>query len=141
MPINFDTKSEHNLIIFTHTGEISDNEFLDFYRQFFQGDTIDPPMKLLIDLREADSRPRNTDTLRRFAGFMKEHLSNTPTPLKVAVVAPKSLSYGLARMYQSYVDSLPWDFVVFRAIDAALAWLDVPEDLVDFDDTEGQQET
>lgn len=133
MPITLNAKPEHSLIVFTHIGEISDNEFLDFYWQFFQGDTLDPSKKLLIDLREADSRPRSSGTLHQFAGFVKEHLNNASTPPKVAVVAPKSLSFGLARMYQSYVDSVPWDFVVFRAIDAALAWLDVPEDLLDLE--------
>lgn len=130
MPITIIRRPEQKLIIITHTGEISDSEFLEFYWRFFQGEKFDPDLKMLIDLREADSRPRGSDTLRQFAGFVKEHFNNPPTPPKVAVVAPKSLTFGLARMYQSYADSVPWDFVVFRAVDAALAWLDVPEDII-----------
>jgi hypothetical protein len=34
-------------------------------------------------------------------------------------------------MYEVFADSVPWDFTVFRAIDAALAWLNLPEDLVE----------
>ena len=131
MPITLNTRPEHNLIIFTHTGEISDDDFLEFYQRHFKDETFNPSTKLLVDLREADSRPRNPDTLRRFAAFVMEHMDNPSTPPRVAVVAPKSLTYGLARMYQSYAEPVPWDFVVFRAIDAALAWLDVPEDTID----------
>lgn len=129
MPITLDARPEHSLIIFTHTGEIPDNEFLEFYWRHFMDDTFDQSLKVLIDLREADSRPRNPETLRQFAGFVQQHFNNPSTPPKIAVVAPKSLSFGLARMYQSYSESVSWDFVVFRAIDAALAWLDVPEDI------------
>jgi hypothetical protein len=131
VPITLNARPEHNLIIFTHTGEISDDDFLDFYRQHFKDDTFDPSTKILVDLRKADSRPRNPEALRKFAGFVIEHMSNPSTPPKVAVVAPKALTYGLARMYQSYTEPVPWDFVVFRAIDAALAWLDVPEGIID----------
>ena len=132
MPITINTIPEHNLVIFSHTGEIPDNEFIEFYGRHFQGDTFDSNKKLLIDLREADSRPRNPDTLRQFAEFVKEHINDPAKPPKVAIVAPKSLTFGLARMYQAYTDTVPWEFVVFRAIDAALAWLNVPEDIIDY---------
>ena len=130
MPIILDTRPEYNLFIFTHKGEIPDNEFLEIYSRFFKGDTFDPASELLIDLREADSRPRNPGTLHRLAVFVRENLKDSPARPKIAVLAPKSLSFGLARMYQSYSDSIPWEYVVFRTIDAALAWLNVPEDLL-----------
>ena len=131
MPITISSKREHNLIIITHKGVISDNEFLEFYSRFFQSDTLGSSKKLLIDLREADSNQRSTGTLHQFAGFVRKQLKDPKVKPKVAVVAPKSLSYGLARMYQSYADSVPWEFVVFRAVDAALAWLNVPEDIIE----------
>jgi hypothetical protein len=34
-------------------------------------------------------------------------------------------------MYEAFADSIPWDFVVFRAVDTALAWLRAPQDLLD----------
>ena len=130
MPITLNIIPENNLIIFTHIGEISDNEFLDYYWRIFRADTFDPSKKVLIDLHEADSRPRSPDTLRQFAGFVKEHFANSSIPTKVAIVAPKALAFGLARMYQAYTDTVAWDLVVFRAVDAALAWLNVPEDII-----------
>jgi hypothetical protein len=59
------------------------------------------------------------------------NLSGITMRPRVAVVAPKDLSFGLARMYDAFADSIPWNFVVFRAMDAALAWLGLPEDLMD----------
>jgi hypothetical protein len=69
-------------------------------------------------------------TIEFDAEFVEQTFSKSSTIPKVAVVAPKDLSFGLARMYQVFANSVPWNFVVFRAMDAALAWLRVPEDLM-----------
>jgi hypothetical protein len=42
-------------------------------------------------------------------------------------------------MYEAFADSVPWDFVVFRVVDAALAWLGVPEDLMNRGSEDAQQ--
>ena len=130
MPITLKIIPENNLIISTHVGEISDNEFLDFYWQVFKANTFDPTKKALIDLRKTDSKQRSTDTLRQFADLVKGHLKNSSLPAKIAIVAPKALTFGLARMYQAYTDTVTWDLAVFHDIDAAFAWLKVPEDII-----------
>lgn len=50
---------------------------------------------------------------------------------KIAVIAPKDLSFGMARMFEAFSDTVPFNFGVFREIDAALAWLGVPENLLE----------
>ena len=87
-------------------------------------------MNQLVDLREADSRSRGAPALRQLAEWVRTSLEGVKSRPKVAVVAPKDLSFGLARMYGCYSGIELWDFTVFRAIDAALAWLGMPEDLV-----------
>jgi hypothetical protein len=120
---------EHNLAILVHVGSIPDEEFLAFYKSLYDRDALHPSMNLLVDLREADSRPRSSMVLRQLAEFMQVTHTGTTTRPKVAVVAPKDLSFGLAQMYGAFADSVPWEFVAFRAMDAAVAWLGLPEDL------------
>lgn len=129
MPITFRAIPEYNLAILVHVGKIPDDEFLAFYESLYKSDSFDPSMNLIVDLRKTDSSPRSTEALYRFAQSMRVTQGIT-TRTKVAVVAPKDLSFGLARMCQTFADSVPWDFVVFRAMDAALAWLDLPGDLI-----------
>ena len=74
MPITFNTRPEHNLTVFVHTGEVSDDEFLAFYKRVFQSGAFDPSMNLLVDLREADSRPRSPEVLRQLAGIVQKSL-------------------------------------------------------------------
>ena len=121
-------RPEHNLVIFSHTGRVPDDEFLAFYESFFNSDKFKPPMNLLVDLRETSSSSRSPEALLHFAKLAEAKLADVTANMKVAVVAPKDLTYGLARMYEILSDSLQWNFVVFRAMDAASAWLGLPED-------------
>ena len=130
MPIKFRAIPEHNLIILIHTGAVPDDEFLTFYESLYESDSFNPEANQLVDLRDADSMARSTEVLLRFAHIVRKKLTGLTTPPKVAVVAPKDLSFSLAQMYGAFAKSVPWEFVVFRAPDAALAWLAVPEDVL-----------
>ncbi|MFC1554940.1 hypothetical protein ACFL7D_09915 [candidate division KSB1 bacterium] len=131
MPIFFHVKTETNLLICIHTGKVPDNEFLTSYKNLYVSDRFSTSMNQLVDLRKADSSPRSMQALQEFAGIVKDKFKNVTTGPKVAVIAPENLSFGLSRMYQGFSTAVPWNFVVFRAADAALAWLDVPEDTLD----------
>jgi hypothetical protein len=128
MPIESYPVPEHNMAVFVHTGRVPDEEFMSFYKSFFESDTFDPPMKILVDLRETSSSTRSPETLLNFAEVAKGKLADIESSTKVAVVAPKDLSFGLARLYEILSDSVNWSFVVFRSMDAASAWLGLPED-------------
>ncbi len=128
MPIESYVRPDHNLAIIVHTGRVPDDEFLTFYKSFFESDTFKPPVNILVDLRETSSSSRSPEALLSFAESVEAKLSDITASTKVAVVAPKDLSFGLARMYDVLSGSVQWNFVVFRAMDAALAWLGLPED-------------
>jgi hypothetical protein len=130
MPIIFHIKPDAKLIICVHAGIVADDEFLNSYKTMLESDMFTPGTNLLIDLRPTDSSPRSQEVLKQFAYFVKSKLGNAGIYPKVAVVAPQDLSFGLARMYEFFADSIPWDFVVFRSVDTALAWLRVPLDIM-----------
>jgi len=46
MTIESYVRPEHNMVIFVHTGRVSDDKFLTFYKSFFESDTFKPPMNL-----------------------------------------------------------------------------------------------
>ena len=140
MAIKLHVMAEYNTAVLVHAGTTPDEEFLAFYKSFYERDSIDKSMNLVVDLRDADSRQRSTEVLHQFAEFIQGALADATLSPKVAVVAPKDLSFGLARMYEAFADSVPWDFVVFRDIDAALAWLGLPNDLMDHCDKDVQQD-
>ena len=138
MPITFRIRPEYNLVIIVHVGTIPDDRFLAFYKSLFESDQYDLSMNLLVDLRQADSASRSSKVLLQFAEFVRTKFSDITARPKVAVVAPDDISFGLASMYEIFAVFVSWDFVVFRAMDAALAWLGLPEDLINGPDQDAQ---
>jgi hypothetical protein len=121
---------EHRVTVFTHTGSVPDDEFLSFYQSAFENKRFDVSMNYLIDLRETDSSPRTADALGVLAESIRPYMRDVDTRPKVAVIAPRALSFGLARMYGAMADVIPWTFVVFRDAEAACAWLGLPEHVI-----------
>lgn len=122
MPISSDLRPDQQLVIFRHIGDVPDDEFLAFYKEFFEnpGGTY---TNLLIDLEQTSSVARSPRALESLSQLLREKLGDAPTRRRVAVVAPADLSFGLARMYEVFSDHIPWEFAVFRESESARAWL------------------
>ncbi len=138
MPITYQLKPDERVVILVHVGAVSDAEFLSFYRALYNNKIFDNSFNLLVDLRKTESSVRSSTALNELASFMGRQYENTTVRPKVAVVAPEDISFGLARMYETFSGDVPWEFVVFRAADAALAWLGLPENLLDNFDQNAQ---
>lgn len=131
MPITYQLKHDARLVIFTHLGAVSDDEFLSFYKSFYKETPFEKSFNVLIDLRRTECASRSSSAIQESVDFMRRQFVNIGSRPKVAVVAPGDLSFGLARMYEAFSDTAPWKFEVFRSADAALDWLGVAEDLMD----------
>ena len=131
MPVRFRFFPKFNTVVCEHIGTIGDDEFLASYTSLYADDRFIPTMNHLVDLRRTDSAKRTQHTLRSFAASMNERFHKAHMKPKIAVIAPKDASFGLARMYEAYSDNIPGDFVVFRSPDAAVAWLGLPESVLD----------
>jgi hypothetical protein len=130
MPIQFHFRPDAKLVISVHVGTVDDDEFIVSYKELFKSDRFDFSLNLLIDLRQADSSQRSTDALQQLAFLAQTTYQDSSAHPKVVVVAPKALSFGLARMAKAFSHRVPWDFAVFYSQDEALGWLGVPNDLL-----------
>ena len=131
MPITYRLKSDEKLMILVHRGIVTDEEFLLFYKTLYEDTRIDKSFDLLVDLRQTQSASRSAEALNEFAEFIRNQFLNTTARPKVAVVAPKDISFGLARMYEAVSVDAPLEFAVFRTTDEALSWLGMSENLLD----------
>jgi hypothetical protein len=131
MPITYQLKPDERLVVFIHVGVVTDEEFLSFYKALYEENRFDKSFNALVDLRQTESTVRSAEALTEFAEFIHEQYTNITSRPKVAVVAPEDISFGLARMYEVFSGDVPWEFLVFREVDSALAWLGVSENLMD----------
>ncbi|UCG53264.1 MAG: hypothetical protein JSW58_06845, partial [Candidatus Latescibacterota bacterium] len=99
MPIKYHLRPDERLAVFVHVGAVTDDEFLSFYKALYEETRIDKSFNLLVDLRQTESSARSTAALDELADLMRGQFVSTIARPKVAVVAPKDISFGLARMY------------------------------------------
>lgn len=130
MPITYHLRSVERSVIIVHEGVVNDNEFLAFYKALYEDKRIDKSFNLLVDLQRTKSSERGGAALRELAQFIQGLFKNVQKKPKVAVVAPKDVSFGMARMYSFFSSEVPWEFNIFRSIDNALDWLGLSEDLL-----------
>lgn len=140
MSIIFHFRPEENLVICVHKGDRSDDEFLAACKGMYENDLYSISMNRLIDMRQATgSGSRSASALKQLATFVNSQFATTDAHPKIAIIAPADLTFGICRMYDILTDTIPWNLVIFRAVDAALAWLGLPEDFLDNSDNDTQQ--
>lgn len=131
MPITYHLKPDYRLIIFVHTGVVSDDELLSFNKKFFEDIPFDKTFNKLIDLRGEENTARSPEVLKKIAEIVHSQYENSSVRLKIAVIAPKDLFFGLGRMFGAYISNPPFNQKVFRTANEALKWLEIPENLLD----------
>ena len=116
-------------IDFTTTGAelcftefISGQQLLDAKAEFF-AHTFDPAAAyVLCDFTEGGKFDIPSSDVDRLVEQDKGEISRHPYLLEV-VIAPQSLVYGLARMWQTKVNTVRPHTAVVRTRDEAVAWL------------------
>ncbi len=136
MPIILDCRPDQQFVIFRHIGAVPDDEFLAFYKKFFEDPKAADYLNVLVDLEGASSVVRSSEALQSLADFLSFELTESPGRRKVAVIAPADVSFGLARMYEAFSSDVPWEFAVFRDRGAALDWLGVAHEASDASDAQ-----
>jgi len=126
MPIIHQIRTDLKLAISTHVGLIPDDEFLASYQDLLSMEAFKADFNQLIDLRQTESHKRSSEALQAIARLFAVRCHGMPVQRKTAIIAPSNLSFGLSRMYEVFASAFSGEFVVFRAADAALAWLALP---------------
>lgn len=79
-----------------------------------------PEAPRMYDVREVEDTIRTHD-LRALA-HRKEFLTSV-RQARSAIVVAKDVTFGIARMYQSWMEGQPVDVRIFHAVEEARAWL------------------
>jgi hypothetical protein len=96
MNVQQQVDQEHRLVIFTITGELTDAGLLGLADTIEGNPAIGKSFGWLIDLRLSNGIRITTDGVREMAS---RRLALDPSARR-AVVVPRGLGYGMARMYQ-----------------------------------------
>ena len=79
--------------------------------------------ELLVGLGDVSVLDVSTDSVHEAVGRVREHVDSKLEEGKLAIIAPRDLLFGMARMYEILRDGSPVEVRVFRDRDEARSWL------------------
>ncbi len=111
-------------LVFTGTGEVSEREYLDFFRQLLSPDNV----KLfghrycLADWSGVESPEISSDAIAQVAELSRGAVQAHPSHI-TAVVAAEDFTFGLSRMWELQSSDLDSTIRVFRTRPEAVTWI------------------
>jgi len=112
---------QHDLTIHKYSGNLTEQGLLNTIQSFYEDS---PTLYTLCDYSDASVDLISLAFVRQLYSMVQK-LGFSRQGGKTAVVAPKDLVYGLARMFQimSDTDDFPFETRVFRSYEEAEQWL------------------
>jgi hypothetical protein len=123
MAINLTVYPADNLMVFVHDGIVDDQTFIKMYEDIFKEQEAAAKMKKLVILKDTSSEQRSPQALRAITALIEKY-SQKVKP-KIAIVATKEVSFGMARMYQAFTE--PYPIIVTKDFNEACAFLNIKE--------------
>lgn len=110
-------------LVFIASGVAHASELIAINREIYSEAYLMKQRYQLVDLTGAESIEVDERDIRQLADMDKEAAAINPE-IKIAVVAPGDLEYGLARMWLAHVDEGELESRVFRSREEADRWIE-----------------
>lgn len=122
MPIQVRVDETRELVELVFAGEVTNSELVETLDRYLLEPFSTFPLGL-FDLSGVTDMKVSADTVRAVARRAAQHVDSRLEEGKLAIVAPRDLLFGMARMYGILRDDSPVEVRVFRERDEAESWL------------------
>jgi hypothetical protein len=119
VPVTYTLDAARRLVLSRASGLVTAEDFVEHGKRLGQDPGFDPGFCQLLDCSEVRELRLSTEALRGMARFRLFGPGS-----RRAVVAPRDLHYGLARMYEMLRGDAPEQLQVFRTREEAERWLE-----------------
>jgi hypothetical protein len=115
--------SQNDLSVFTVNGELTTDKVIERVEEYY---TKHPTKLVLWIMGDVDLSAITSEGIERIIQIAKKNTGKRKEG-KTAIVGPKDIEYGLARMYEAYTgfENLPYEYKIFKDVDEAKEWLGV----------------
>lgn len=111
------------VIVHAVTGTLDLDEVVGALERILNHPLFTPGSDVLWDFSYAITGGLDARELRSLVRRVGERMDGRGEGYKIALVAPRDVDYGLARMYEAYASELPVELSVFRSSGEAWDWL------------------
>jgi hypothetical protein len=125
MPLEYRIDHERRTVFATATKRLSDDDIFAYQRKVWAGGEF-MGYDEVVDLSPAEDLVLSSEDRIRELAELATSMEAHGAPSKVAIVAPRDLAYGFARMFETYRTMGPGvqkRVSVFRSLPEAMEWL------------------
>jgi hypothetical protein len=122
MSFTYRIDTDAGLLLVIAEGHVTQDERLDAMKAWLSDPLFRSGLKTFCDFSNASSTPTLTE-LGTIVEFIQRHATSIGRP-KPAVLAPKVVTFGVARHFQGMIEGEPLAVRVFTDRQAAWEWLD-----------------
>ena len=124
MPIDYRFVPEHDLVVMTFAGKVTNEDLLEHGRRIVDDASIPEPHVELADLRSVEELEVSVEAISSL--ICLERSGPRSGTSKLAIVAPGDQAFGVSSLYK--VQNAPHrpSIAVFRTLEEATEWLGVP---------------
>lgn len=121
MPLTYRIDHDAGLLIVIGEGSITQAERIEAINGWLRDPAFRPGLNTLCDFSATTSTPTMPE-LRQIVALVDRY-ATTIGKKKLAVIATRAVTFGVARQFQVLADSGPLNVSVFKDRRAALGWL------------------
>lgn len=121
--ISFAPHPDLDVVLFEFIGEFTVEDYLQGMEQFLESEHFRPGVDSIWDFRQVSVRSVTAEVLMAVAEYNETLAQRRGDSWRVALVVSEEVAFGLSRMFMAYVESVPNDVNVFRAMEEAERWI------------------
>lgn len=121
-PIRVSVDDALQLVEVVFEGELTESGLAELMERHLRGPYSAFPLGL-FDLSDVTALGISSESIRKAARSVGEHVNSRLKEGKLAIVAPRDLFFGMARMYEILRSESPVEVRVFRERGEAESWL------------------
>src|SRR4030095_14566446 len=121
MSVRIEIREAERLRVVVVDGAIGDDDVYETFSTLWLAPDYDRTLDELVDLRGLSGAGVTSSAVRRLGETSVQVHRGAPA-VRVAIVAPDNLAYGLSRMYGAFAEESGSEHRVFRSVEEAMAW-------------------
>ena len=125
MPVLYRFVEDHGLLIVSHIGEVTRDEFLRVHEEAFADPRYARCTRELVDRRAETHSEHTTDDQRYMDHLTRSRLEGREEGLRTAILAPQDYAYGMGRIYTVLAEGSREQVSVVRTLAEAAEWLGI----------------
>ena len=124
MPIDSQIEPELNVIVRIVTGEVAVSDVISAFDESLTRAEFKKDMNVIWNLNDAEVSDWKEEKYLEIIKLIGKNTTARGSNYKIAIVEQKNLTFGIARVLESYGYKLPQSIRVLKCMDDAYHWIE-----------------